>query len=360
MKLSTLLSCFLVLFSGVAQAESQKGEIKVGGILILSGLGAQYGTHALQGAKLALEHIERDGGINGRKLEVIWEDESGGRAERAVAAYRKLVSVDNVRLIFGPTFQDGLVALAPLLGRDHIFLITPCAPRLGLPSVFSTWTDPDGEAAAIAKLVRAKHQKVAVLSGQQSWEELSAKKFREAFEALGGAITNTESPLITSTSVKSEVLKTKFHNPDAIFISSFTLFSLYAKELRAQGVRVPLYTIEADNSLLENANGQAEGTISVGPLAPESEFSAEYRARFKVDPDIPSYQSFDAMMLLAQALRATDGSPAAIEKYLYNIREYSGASGTIHSQNGKISVSTGFFLAQKNKFQPVSADTLME
>ncbi len=346
------VTSLLFAFAGVA-APNERSSIRIGGVLILSGLGAQYGTHALQGATLALEEIEKSGGINGKKLEVLWEDETGGRAERAVAAYRKLVSVDGVRFIFGPTFQDGLVAIAPLLQKDKVFLITPAAPRLGLPHVFSTWTDPDGEARDIAKLVRQKHTKVAILSGQQSWEQLSAEKFEESFKALGGSITNWEAPLITSSSVKSEVLKTRSLKPDAVFISSFTLFSLYAKELRLQGVQVPLYTIEADNSLLENASGKAEGTISVGPLSPESDFTKQYRLRYKTDPEIPSYQAFDAMMLLAQALRSTDQSPDSVEKYFDEIHEYLGASGTINSKDGKISVTTGFFIAKDGKFKPM-------
>jgi branched-chain amino acid transport system substrate-binding protein len=353
LKFSILLAALLIV-PRVSAEPTKTPPIRIGGILILSGLGSQYGTHALQGATLAMDEIEKGGGINGQKLEVIWEDETGGRAERAVAAYRKLISVDGVKIIFGPTFQDGLVALAPLLERDRAFLISPSSPRLGLPRIFSTWTDPDGEAADIAKLVREKYAKVAILSGQQSWEELAASKFQEAFEALGGKITNKESPLITSTSVKSEVLKTKSRKPEAIFVSSFTLFSIYARELRAQGVQVPLYTIEADNSLLENANNKAEGTISIGPFAPESDFTRAYRARFKVDPDIPSYQAYDAMMLLAQALRSTDQSPDAVERYFTGIREYKGASGTINSKDGKISVTTSFFLAKDNKFQPIS------
>ena len=356
MKCGTFRVLFSILFfAQVTIAEMpDPGPLRIGGILILSGLGAQYGTHALQGATLALEDINRSGGIRGRKLEVLWEDETGGRAERAVAAYRKLVSSDKVSFIFGPTFQDGMMALAPLLRRDGVFLVTPATPRLGLPGVFSTWTDPDGETAEMAKLVHRRHSRVAVLSGQQSWEQLAAKKFIEAFEGLGGTICDHEEPLITTSSVRTEVLKARASKPEAFFISSFTLFSLYAREIRNQGMKVPLFTIEADSSLLENADGKGEGTISIGPSAPESEFSRSYRSRYKVDPDIPSWQAYDAMMLLAKALRATDGTPRSVEKYFDELAEYDGASGLIRSKGGVVSVSTAFFEAKAGKFLRVS------
>jgi branched-chain amino acid transport system substrate-binding protein len=322
-------------------------DFHVGGIAILSGIASQYGTHAQQGAILALEDLESKKDPHQPHLKISWEDETNGKAERALAAYNKFVHVDKIHILFGPTFQDSLFALQPLLERDKTFIITPATPRLGLSHVFSTWTEPRGEAQEIASRIYKSYKRVAVLSAQQSWEQLAAKEFIEAYTKLGGIITSHQEPLIDSTQLKSEVLKVKKASPEAFFISSYTLFSLYAKELRNIGYSIPLYTIEADTSLLKNADGAAEGVISIGPSVPqETDFAARYKKRFAVNPDIPSHQSYDAVMLLAQAIRAGNTTAESIERYLYSFKEYHGVSGTITNKNGSISVSTAYFIGR--------------
>lgn len=339
----------LLILSLLFPWHSFSEDFHIGGILILTGLASQYGTHAQQGAILALEDLEAKNDGHQPHLKITWEDETNGKAERAIAAYNKFVHIDKIKIIFGPTFQDSLLALHPLLGRDKTFLITPAAPRLGLSHIFSTWTEPSGEAKEIASRIYKSYKRVAVLSAQQSWEQLAAKEFINAYTELGGTITSYQEPLTSATQLKSEVLKAKNSSPEAFFISSYTLFSLYAKELRNVGSALPLYTLEADTSLLKNADGAGEGIISIGPSVPENtEFSVKYKKRFAVDPDIPAHQSYDAVMLLAQAIYAGNTTAESIERYLYSLKEYHGVSGTITNNNGSISVSTAYFIGRGN------------
>jgi ABC-type branched-subunit amino acid transport system substrate-binding protein len=141
----------LYLASAVADVDQL---VIIGGIATLTGEGAPYGINAQRGALLAIEDI------NGRaesklSLNVIWEDESGGRAERAVAAYRKLTAIDRADVIFGPTYLDGLLAVAPLAKRDGKLLVTGSNPALSLPNVFATWIDPRSPTIAARRCLDA-------------------------------------------------------------------------------------------------------------------------------------------------------------------------------------------------------------
>jgi branched-chain amino acid transport system substrate-binding protein len=330
---------------------AESTPIKLGGILILTGQSAEYGVQAQRGAQLALDEINGAGGVIGRQLTVIWEDETSGKAERAVAAYRKLVHVDGVKFILGPSFQDGLLAIAPLAKTDGVAIITPSTPSLGLPQVFATWIDPEIEAAFIATYIRKSFKRVSVLAAQQSWEIMVAESFKKNFVELGGEIVSYAAPLNTNTDVRTEVLQVRRAKPEAVFISSYTLLANYIVGLRKQGVTVPLFTIEADNAALRTAGKSSDGLVSVGPSVPESSFARKYKARYGVAPDSPSFQAYDAVQLLARAMKAKGEKPIDVLHYLSSFDSFSGASGTIRSVEGKKFTSMAPFVASNGEFK---------
>jgi ABC-type branched-subunit amino acid transport system substrate-binding protein len=245
----------LYLASAVADVDQL---VIIGGIATLTGEGAPYGINAQRGALLAIEDI------NGRaesklSLNVIWEDESGGRAERAVAAYRKLTAIDRADVIFGPTYLDGLLAVAPLAKRDGKLLVTGSNPALSLPNVFATWIDPRQEAEAMARRMFANHRRAAVLGCQQAYDALIGRSFRESFSGLGGEVLFFTQPLPDAIDLKTEVLKAKQAKPDAVFIATYTLFSKYARELKRANLQAPIYAIEVDQSVIDAAAGARYG-----------------------------------------------------------------------------------------------------
>jgi branched-chain amino acid transport system substrate-binding protein len=236
-------ACVIFCCECVTGAAAQSNPFAIGGIAILSGENSSYGVQVQRGATLALEEINAAGGVRGSALKIIWEDETAGRAERAVAAYKKLTLIDKAHFIIGPSFQDGLLAIAPLAQKDGTMLISASTPSLNLPNVFSTWIDPDQEADYLAKLMIETYRRVALLASQQSWEEMVGKRFKETFSKLGGEVVADFRPLQGTTDLKAEVLRTRAAKPEAVLISAYTLFPSYAKELKAQSVKAPNFTI---------------------------------------------------------------------------------------------------------------------
>ena len=178
-----------------------------------------------------------------------------------------------------------------------------------------------------------------------------ADSFKKHFTKLGGEIVYYAAPLNTNTDVRTEVLKLRRTNPEAVFISSYTLLPNYVTELRKQGVREPLFTIEADTAALRAAGKSSEGLVSVGPSMPEGPFIQKYKTRYGIGPDIPSFQAYDAVQLLALAIRAKGERASDVLAYLSSFNSFDCASGTIRNVDGKVVTSMALFVAKDAEFR---------
>ena len=242
----------LLFFVSLAQADP-RSSIKVGAIFILSGVGAEWGTNARRGTMLAVEEINSKGGIQGRRLEVVYEDEPGGSAVGAVQAYQKLVRIDKVKYLFGPNWQDEMMAVAPLAMRDKVIMVSATYMPNPPENVFLVWMDAEIETDKIVEFIFPNYNRVAVLSSQQSWESLVAARFKKTFQRKGGVISSFFEPSPDATDVKSEVLRTKAASPEAVFISSYELFPKYSKGLRQLGVNAPIFGLEIDQTVVDTS-----------------------------------------------------------------------------------------------------------
>jgi ABC-type branched-subunit amino acid transport system substrate-binding protein len=100
------------------------GPIKIGAVLSLTGDAAPWGESAKNGIDLAVKTINANGGINGRSVQVVFEDDhTDGKS--AVSAYNKLVNVDHVSGVIGSVFDFNTQPLLPLAESNRIALITP-------------------------------------------------------------------------------------------------------------------------------------------------------------------------------------------------------------------------------------------
>ena len=325
--------------------------LRVGGILTLTGEGSPYGINGQRGIILALEEINRAGGVRGRRIEVLWEDETGGKAEPAVTAFRRLTAMEGVRFIFGPSYQDASLALLPLAKREGVLLLSPSSPRLGAQGFFSTWIDPVQEVEIVAAAVLKRHKRIAVLSSEQSWDAMVSKAFREEVLRRGGEVVSFQEASPDASDVKAEVMRVKGAGPDAVFIGSYTLFAKFVPALKRLGVDVPYYSIEADSAVIKAANGAAQGLIFAGPAIPESGFAEAFRRRFAAPPDIPAYQGYDLAKLFARAVEAAGEDPKDVAGWLDDFGYYHGAAGDYRAAGGRLTFSAALFAADGDSYR---------
>ncbi|GAH67412.1 unnamed protein product, partial [marine sediment metagenome] len=125
---SGLLIGFL---SSCSKKPQEAKEIEIGAILPLTGDNAVYGVAIKNGIELGVEEISENGGIRGKKITVIFEDD---RAEpsQTISAYKKLTQVNRVPLILGGVFSASSLAIAPLAQRDKVVFLSPTSSSIDL------------------------------------------------------------------------------------------------------------------------------------------------------------------------------------------------------------------------------------
>lgn len=117
MKKGTAIGCALVLsllLAGMGTASEK--PVKIGFVYIMSGPFATYGQFAKQGAELAIDELNKAGGINGRKVEALFED-STGKPDVGIRVIRKLVYENEVDIVMGLDSSGVASAVAPVMNE---------------------------------------------------------------------------------------------------------------------------------------------------------------------------------------------------------------------------------------------------
>ncbi|MBW2991330.1 ABC transporter substrate-binding protein, partial [Candidatus Woesearchaeota archaeon] len=116
---------FLTACTDMPAGEVVREEpIRIASVLPLTGPAAYAGTWISQGLELALEEVNREGGVNGRPLEIIYEDDQCN-PQRAVTAMNKLIYADGIKVVLGPQCSSGILAAAPIAEKEEVIILAP-------------------------------------------------------------------------------------------------------------------------------------------------------------------------------------------------------------------------------------------
>src|SRR3989344_96661 len=312
--------------------------IKIGGIFILSGEGASWGEAAKNGMELAIKEINAEGGIEGKPLQGIYEDD-GSDPSKAISAFNKLTNSDGVKFIIGPNWSNTGLSLIELIKQHGVVAISP---SLGLPAynesseyIFNTWPHDEILSENLAQYVYDKgYRNVAVFGANDVWVKAQDQAFIKKFVELGGKIAFLYEPLVTETDVMSEVTKVKNDKSiDAIVltVADYGLSSIVPNRLKELGVSLPISSLTVSFHVINNCGNACEGMTFLTFLTPTSDFEKKYKAAYdNREVEIGADSAYDAVMLLADAFKKTGSvDPGDVQAYLNKIEKYEGASGSL-------------------------------
>ncbi len=351
-KLVFISIAFLVFFS-VGCVKKDEKEIKIGAILPLTGDAAQWGIPPMKGAQLAVEEINSRGGVNGKKILLKIEDDRCDPKD-GVSAFKKLTMDKELKIILGAVCSSVTLAVAPIAENNKILLISPAStnPTITVAGdyIFRVIPSDDLRGKIFAEYLYndAKIKNVAILDINNDGGVGSRNSFLKCFTELGGKIVIDESYEQGTKDVRSQLSKIKNSDVDAVLVISYpsdTILTLkQTKELKLQK---PLYflteAVEDPNVLKESGN-TSEGIVYILPAEPEgmqvSEFKKSYRAKYDTKPELFAAEAYDIINLIANAISLQDidfVSTENIRDYLYNMKNYQGASGIItFDHNGDV------------------------
>lgn len=309
----------------------------IGVMVCLSGECAESGSNSMKGIELAVEEINKTGGVLGRKLVIKAEDTDEGKSSGvgAVTAFRKLIEDPEIKFIVGPSWTPGGLSVAPLAAKRPDVIVT--SPSLGVAdfneagdNIFNLWPHDRYATRFLADFAYKKGwKKVAIFSSQQPWEHLQGNTFAEEFKELGGDVAVKLDPLPTVADLRSECLRIRAAQPDAVFLSNYTQMGVAAKQLRLVGYQGPFFAILMSDSRVKIAKGALEGAVYAGYPEPASQFASSFKERFSESPGIGADTSYDTVKLYADAVKAAGSLSVDTVKAQLLKMKLEGASGTI-------------------------------
>ncbi len=328
--LRVLFLCFLPFaVAGLAAANGTKdssGTIKVGGILPLSGAVAVYGNQSKMGVELAIAEINAAGGINGKKLEFICEDDEGN-PDKTVNAFKKLTVKDGVKFIIGSCTSGCTKAITTLAQAQKVIIITPSATNYNITDagnyIFrACFIDPfQGIVGAKFAFNTLRVKKAAVLYdvGNDYCAGLQ-DNFQKAFKSYGGEIVAVESYATGDKDFNAQLTKIKNASPELIYIPDYYgTVALIAKQLRAQGINCPLLGGDGWDGLESNAgdevlNGYYSNHFTADSSDPAvKRFVKAFTEKNGKAPNSFAALGYDCLSLYKDAiLKAKSVDPAAV------------------------------------------------
>ncbi len=300
--------------------------IKIGHLVALTGGNATWGQSEANALTMIVDKINSEGGVNGKKIEVITYDSRADKLE-AVNVVKRMVEQDKVVAIIGPG-QSGVAnavrevnnsAKVPMIGT------TPTNPTVtvqddGKPVPYTfrvCFIDPfQGTVAAQFALADLGAKKAGILYDVgDEYSQYLAKYFVEAFEKGGGTITANEAFRSGELDFRAQLGKIKDSNPDVVFVPTMNKdAALAAKQARDLGITATLMGGDGWGSpdIFELSGGAINGGYFVNIAALEDptiqDFIKEYQTKYNAEPVLPNpLMAYDAMIWLADALKRTNG-----------------------------------------------------
>lgn len=327
-------------------------SIQIGAILILSNENAIQGENSQKGIELAVREINAAGGVLGKQITVVYQDNRGDNPKEAVNAFYNLIH-QNIHLVIGPNQTPSGSALAPLAVPNDALLLAPSigSEKFAAESSNTFNVRPADQAATFGLaeyLYHKGYKKIALFGSKQEWEEMQSRYFKQKFEELGGTITDMELPLVDNKDLKIESLKIKASNPEVIVFTNWGETSIAARRLHDLSVTTPFYSTVLDEPEIKNALGALEGTISVSTYGPRQDFIDKFKATYSVAPDFPADTAYDAVTVLAEAIRRAGSTKTSeVVKALNTIHQWNGASGDFtFDEAGNVTRPATFFIVK--------------
>jgi branched-chain amino acid transport system substrate-binding protein len=346
MKRILLVTIIIASLLSACQAPSGGGDkVRVGVFMSLTGSTANFGISSTNGIKMAADEINAAGGINGKQVELLVQDDRSDASEAATIV-TKFVTQDQVHAILGEVASSRSIAAAPIAQNAKIPMLTPSStnPEVTKKGDFifrSCFIDPvQGAAIAqfAAKTLNAKTAAIMV-DRKNDYSTGLEKVINETFTRMGGKMVATQSYQEGDQDFNAQLTSLKGANPEVIFVPGYyNDVGLIAKQARDKGITVPLIGGDGwDSTQLYAIGGTAlNGSYFTNHYSPYDEapnvkkFVNDYKARFGSLPDALAATAYDAAKIMFDAIkRSSSLEGPAIRDALAATKDFPGVTGTV-------------------------------
>jgi branched-chain amino acid transport system substrate-binding protein len=342
---STVALAFALL-SGVASAET----IKIGVNEPLTGAFAASGTYVVNGAKIAADEINAKGGILGKQIELVIEDNKSNPTEAAAVA-EKLITRDKVSVMMGAWGSSLTLAVMPKLMEYETPMVveTSSSGKIttsGNPYIFRISPPSSVEAVAFKGIVdKLDLKKADFLVINNDWGRGTAEDFGKMFKEKGINVGLVETMDQGAQDMSAQLSKIKSSDSETLIVTTAVdQLTLIFKQAAALGLKKRIITTggsQNPDQIIAQAGGAANGTMHLTTFLPwfpdktpnpkaTEYFISEWKKRgFDFAGCTESFRGYDGIRTAAAAIeKASKAEPAAIKAAMWSI-DVKGLNGDI-------------------------------
>jgi branched-chain amino acid transport system substrate-binding protein len=342
-RILTLGSAIIMLTAGTSWSAE---PIKMGSVMRLS-IGAEHGIPCRRGVEMAVAEVNKAGGINGQKVDLITEDEKDSPAA-SVNAVQKLINVDKVIAMVGPMTSGDVMAAVKIADEAKVVVVTPTAttPQLSGAAayVYRGCSRIDTQAKVLTDYVAKnwKPKTVAIFFSNEPYGKGCAALFTKSFEKHGIKVVATESFMRGSRDFKAQLTTIKAANPDILFIPGYTPETApAAAQARQLGMKQKILGVygDMDPVYIQLAGAAAAGHLIGGEYdeaynTPKNKkFKKDYAELVKKNNDPYNIMfaalSYDAASMILAGMKQNGPTSEGIKKYLDNVKDFDGVTGKL-------------------------------
>jgi branched-chain amino acid transport system substrate-binding protein len=335
--------------SDSSQQAKSDDVIKIGTLGPLTGNTATYGISTKNGVEVAVDEVNKAGGINGKQVKLFSEDTRGDQTEAANAA-TKLIEQDKVIAIVGGVLSSETMTAGPIANDAKVVMISSSSTASGIPDIgdyiFRNCLSDDVQATQLAEYA-AKDlglKKFAIMFTNNDYG-LSLKNAFEKKAKEVAQVVDIETYNDGESDFRAQLTKIKGFNPDALYIAGYyTEAAKIAQQAQEQGLKVQILGADGFYSpkLVELGGKAVEGAIFTAgffaddPAEAVQNFVKAYKEKYNAEPDMFAAQAYDAAKILLSAIKNANGAGGeALQAEMAKTRDFPGITGnTSFAENG--------------------------
>jgi len=346
MKRILIASIVIASLLSACQTQGSSGDkVRIGVFMSTTGTTANFGISSVNGIKMAADEINAAGGINGKPVELLVQDDRSDASEAATIV-TKFVTQDQVHAVIGEVASSRSIAAAPIAQNAKIPMLTPSStnPEVTKKGDFifrSCFIDPyQGAAIAqfAAKTLGAKTAAIMV-DRKNDYSTGLEKVITQIFARMGGKIVATQSYQEGDQDFNAQLTSLKGSNPEVIFVPGYyNDVGLIAKQARDKGITVPLIGGDGwDSEQLYKIGGTAlNGSYFTNHYSPFDteprvvKFVNDYKSRYNSTPDALAATAYDAANIMFDAIKRSKSLGGQdIRDALAATNAFPGVTGTV-------------------------------
>lgn len=358
LRLSAILATGALVLSGCAESQespstggtsaaAEKGDIKIGAVLDITGAGATLGVPERQTLEMLVEQVNSSGGVNGRQIKLLVEDNQSTE-DGAAKAVSNLISSEKVDLILGASRTGPSLAMRPIAEQAKLPMISLAANQKIVDG--STWVfkTAQNDRVVLEKLVddmTAKgYKKVALARDASGFGEGVAEMLGEIGKSAGITVGPVEKFAPDATDFTAQMVKIRDAKPDAVLIWGIPpAAGLAQKAYHQLGLTAPVYQSHGigNQAFLDTAGDSANGLLAAlgrmlvadqlaenDPQKPVvTKFMADYKAKYGQNPSTFAGHAYDGFMIAVDALKKVGTDPAKLRDAIEQTKDWPGISG---------------------------------